>query len=108
MKICNFFLLTPYNWPESSQLPAVHKSKWRLKMYRATLCLQWIYVGMMTVNFMFTLKTVETSSKMLGLVFLVCFFVTLSMRTVILAKEKQALDMICSFIRFEQRNPEGL
>lgn len=76
-------------------------------MYKLTLLTQWIYVATMAANFIRTLENNVTASKMLGIVFLDCFTVTLCMRTVILFKEKETLKMICSFLQFEQLNPEG-
>lgn len=108
LRICNGLMLTPYEWPTESPFPIVHRSRFRWRMYQLSLLAEWVYVIITTTYFVSTHKYNSMGSKMLGAVFLDCFFVTLSMRSVIFAKEEEALNMICSFLEFERQNPEGM
>lgn len=105
LKVCNLISSVPYEWDENEKKIRVLKSKFKLLFCNFQVLTHSIYTLIMFCNFVTpgSLSLNSSSSKMLGLVFLVCFVATTLMRITFWRKQNEGAFLVNSFLEFEQK-----
>lgn len=107
LRLLNAFWMCPYKWPRSATFPE-RNGRIQMFAYKLNLLVHAVYVGVMIPYYVVTAPMISsTGSKLVGLVFLDCLTVTLSMRSVFFWKEGEGLAFLATFLHFENNNPQG-
>ena len=106
LRIIQNLAACPYYWPSNQPFPITITSHRKLLHYKVHLAFNGIYPTVMFANYLLNLSKIETSEKMIALIFFLGYFALFFCRLNFLLKEKQLIQLITSFLLFE-KNYDG-
>lgn len=105
LRLCNLMITIPFEWDGPRNRIRVLKSKRHLWMCQFQMILQIIYTLGMTGYFLSprVQEGLKSSTRMVGLAFLVCFWTTMLTRCTFFDKRASIVQLINEYIKFEDK-----
>ena len=106
IRLLHNLAVCPYEWPKHQPFPISVTSRWKLFYYKVNLALNGIYPTVMFANYLLNQSKIETSQKMIALIFFDGYLTAFFWRLNFLLKEQSLIQLTTSFLLFEKNHIE--